>query len=175
MARIPLKLKDGDDFNLLPGGQNVLIYRIISEFAERFIPHGRLLYLGDAASTFGYLDEEALTALGIRLDIHGKAPDVIIHDEERTWLGLIEAVTSHGPINIKRKVELERLFAGCTVPLIFITAFLSRKAFQKHMPEIAWETEVWLADEPSHLIHFDGIQRLEPYPMGHTTVNDEEE
>lgn len=175
MVRIPLKRKDGVEFNISPGGQNVLIERIISEFAERFIPDGLLIYLGDAASKVGYLDEEALTALGVHLDIHGKAPDVIVYDEDRKWLGLIEAVTSHGPINIKRKLELEHLFAGCAVPLVFITAFLTRKSSQKYMPEIAWETEVWLADEPSHLIHFDGIQRLEPYQVGLESDSDEEE
>ncbi len=163
MARIPLKLKDGVSITLSPGGQNILIEHIMHEFAERFIPAGRLMYIGDAENKFGYYDTEALAALGVALDIHGKAPDVIIFDEEHRWLGLIEAVTSHGPISLKRKTELEALLADCTVPLVFISAFQSRKAMVKYMAELAWETEVWLADEPAHLIHFDGVQRIEPY------------
>ncbi len=163
MSRIPLKLKEGASITLSPGGQNILIERIVHEFAERFVPDGRLIYIGDAENKFGYYDAEALTALGVTLDIHGKAPDIIIYDEKRRWLCLIEAVSSHGPMNLKRKDELERLFAGRLVPLVFVSAFQSRKALMKHMSEIAWETEVWIADEPSHLIHFDGVQRIEPY------------
>ncbi len=34
----------------------------------------------------------------------------------------------------------------------------------KAVYQIAWETEVWVADAPSHLIHFDGVRFLGPYP-----------
>lgn len=163
MARIPLKIREGATISLAPGGQNLLIERVVHDFAERFVPRGRLLYIGDAESKFGYYDAEAMASLGVTLDVHGKAPDVIIHNEERNWLGLIEAVTTHGPVNLQRKGELEQLFAGCAVPLVFVSAFMNRKALVKYMAEIAWETEVWLSDEPSHLIHFDGIQRIEPH------------
>ena len=33
----------------------------------------------------------------------------------------------------------------------------------RYMGEIAWEIEVWCADAPSHLIHFDGARFLGSY------------
>jgi len=44
-----------------------------------------------------------------------------------------------------------------------VTAFLEAKAFRKHAGEIAWETEVWIAETPGHMIHFNGLKFLGPY------------
>lgn len=96
-------------------------------------------------------------------DEHGKIPDVVIHFGEKNWLILIEAVTSHGPINAKRKIELEELFKGSKIGLVFVTAFLDRRGMLQYLKEIAWETEIWVAESPSHLIHFNGKRFLGPY------------
>jgi hypothetical protein len=96
------------------------------------------------------------------MDVHGKMPDVIVHYTEKNWLVLIEAVTSHGPIDPKRKAELETLFKGSSAGLVLVTTFLSRKAMVKYLPAISWETEVWVADTPSHMIHFNGERFLGP-------------
>ena len=89
-------------------------------------------------------------------------PAVIVHDEERNWLFLVEAVTSHGPMTPKRMVELEAMFAGCAAGLVFISAFPDRLEFRTHIREVAWDTEVWLADTPDHLVHFNGDRFLGP-------------
>ena len=101
--------------------------------------------------------------MGIKIDKHGKMPDLIIAIPEKKWLILIEAVTSHGPINIMRHNELSDLFGQGEYGLVFVTAFEGRKAMHKYLSEIAWETEVWVAEAPSHLIHFNGERFLGPY------------
>ena len=93
-------------------------------------------------------------------------PDVVVHDRGRQWLLLIEAVTSHGPVNPKRHRELKELFGSATVGLVFVTAFLDRKTLTKYLSDIAWKTEVWVADAPSHLIHFNGVRFFGPYVDG---------
>lgn len=162
MTRIPLRLKEGMEIRLSPGGQNELIRKIIEEFCPRFTPGGRPVYVGDAETKMGYFDREAFAALSIELDKHGKMPDVVVDYVERGWLVVVEAVTSHGPVNAKRRRELKSLFAS-SAPLVYVTAFLNRQALAKHMSEIAWETEVWVADAPSHMIHFNGERFLGPY------------
>lgn len=109
-----------------------------------------------------HFDEQLLRELGIELDPHGKMPDIIVYQRERNWLVLIEAVTSHGPVGPKRREELETLFGEGDATLIYVTAFLSRSAMAKYLVEMAWGTEVWTADAPDHLIHFDGEQFLPP-------------
>jgi adenine-specific DNA-methyltransferase len=162
LARIPVTVGPGKTITLSPGGQNVLIERIIHEFGERFTPGGQVLYVGDTDEKMAYVDEPAFANLGIKLDPHGKMPDVIIYYPDQQWLVLIEAVTSHGPVDPKRRAELQQLFAGARTGLVFVTAFLTRKALMEYLVDISWETEVWVAESPDHLIHFDGERFLGP-------------
>ena len=162
MSRIPIVIA-GEIKTLSPGGQNILIEKIINDFAPRFTPSGKLIYVGDTDEKFAHFDEAALVDLGVNIDSHGKMPDVIIHFTTNNWLVLIEAVTSHGPINPKRKKELEVLFRGAQIPLVMVTTFLSRKAMVAFLAEIAWETDVWVAEDSTHLIHFNGEYLLQAY------------
>ena len=161
--RIPVELPDGQRFTLSPGGQNVLISKVISEFCGRFTPGGKVLYVGDADEKWMIFDEEGFRKLGITVDAHGKMPDVVIHFQKKDWLVLIEAVTSHGPIDPKRQAELKTLFGPCKDRLVFVTAFLTRRDLTKFLGQISWETEVWVAESPDHLIHFNGERFLGPY------------
>ena len=112
----------------------------------------------------GYFDRDLLRKLGVELDRHGKMPDVVLYYREKNWLLLVEAVTSHGPVDGKRHEELMQLFGGSESDLVYVTAFPSRSVMARYLSEIAWETEVWVADAPSHLIHFNGVRFLGPYP-----------
>lgn len=90
-------------------------------------------------------------------------PDVVLYYPERDWLLSIESVTSHGPVDGKRHAELARLFSSSKAGLVYVTAFPNRRAMGRYLPEIAWETEVWVADAPSHLIHFNAERFLGPH------------
>ena len=164
MEMIPITLPDGEKFLLTRGGQNSLIKQIIEEFCPRFTPGAKIIYIGDAGTKLNINEIKMFENMGLIIDKHGKMPDVIVEIPEKNWLILIEAVTSHGPINIKRHNELRDLFGGGKYNLVYITAFETRKAMLKYLPEIAWETEVWISEAPSHLIHFDGERFLGPYP-----------
>jgi type II restriction enzyme len=163
MQRIPVTIAAGKTINLSPGGQNALVEQIIREFAERFVPGGKLLYVRDTETKFAYVDAEAQRALGVDLEAHGKMPDVIIYDERRNLLVLIEAVSSHGPIGPKRHAELTQAFSESQAGLVFVTAFSDRETMKTYLADILWETEVWIAESPAHHIHFDGERLLGPY------------
>jgi hypothetical protein len=163
MAMVQVKIKDGTDLVLSAGAHSVLIKEIIEQFAPRFVAGGTLVYVGDTGDKRGYFDVSVLKQLCIVLDSHGKLPDVVIYSEEKNWLFLIESVTSHGPVDSKRQAELEQLFAGCSAGLVYVSAFPDRKVFLQHLEAIAWETEVWIASAPTHMIHFNGARFLGPY------------
>lgn len=165
MEKVPVTLPDGETLELTPGGQNVLVKEIIEQFAPRFTPGGYVVYVGDAGKKHLLYDVEYLKGIGVEIEPHGKMPDVVIHYVERNWLILVEAVTSHGPVNLLRHNQLKDLFAGSTAGLVFVTTFLDRAAMREYLPEIAWETEVWVADATGHLIHFNGERFLGPYPQ----------
>ena len=163
LRRIPVTLPEGQEVSLSPGGQNALVASLVEDFCPVFTPGGRVLYIGDADEKFAIHDEAGLHDLGVTLDEHGKMPDLVIHDVRRGWLVLVEAVTSHGPVNPKRREELQVLFSGASAGLVFVTAFENRRTLAKYLTDISWETEVWIAEDPTHLIHFDGERFLGPY------------
>ncbi len=162
LKKIPLVLPDGKSVKFSPGKHNELQIAVILEFAPRFAPGSELLYIGDTANKDLFSDREKIEELGIPLDEHSKLPDVILIDRKRNWLFLIEAVTSHGPVSPKRLFELEEFLGKCTAGKIFVTAFPDFKTFKRHTNEIAWETEVWVAENPEHMIHFNGDKFLGP-------------
>lgn len=161
---VPVSIAPGQEVQLSPGEHSQLIRAVIEEFAPRFAPGSALVYAGDTGEKWGYFDRKRLESLGVDLDSHGKMPDVVLHYTARNWLLLVEAVTSHGPIDGKRHIELARVFADSTAGLVYVTAFPTRALMSRYLGEIAWETEVWVADAPAHLIHFNGERFLGPYP-----------
>lgn len=162
-ALVPVRIASGKRIKLSPGEHSKLIRAVIEEFAPRFAPGSVLIYAGDTGEKWGYFDRDGLAALGAHVDAHGKMPDVALHFVTKNWLLLVEAVTSHGPVDGKRHEELARLFAASQAGLVYVTAFPDRATMARYLADIAWETEVWVADAPSHLIHFNGTRFLGPY------------
>ena len=163
IQRLPIQLAEGRKIRLSPGGQNFLIKKIVKDLCSLFTPGGYLIYVGDTHSKWAYYDAGKLATLGVTIEEHGKIPDVVVHHVKKNWLVLIEAVTSHGPVNPKRRQELTKLFAGSSAGLVFVTAFIDRHAMLKYLNDISWETEIWVAESPTHLIHFNGERFLGPY------------
>ncbi|WP_426138704.1 BsuBI/PstI family type II restriction endonuclease [Psychrobacter sp. TWR1-1-1] len=161
--RIPVRVAEDKEITLSPGIHSELIRDIIEDFASRFAPNSILIYAGDTEKKWGYFDEELLKGLNVNVGSHGKMPDVVLHYTEKNWLLLVESVTSHGPVDGKRYEELSKLFSESTAGLVYVTAFPNRALMGRYLGEIAWETEVWVADAPSHLIHFNGVRFLGPY------------
>ena len=163
MHKVPVTLAEGKEIYLTSGEHSALIKAIIDEFAPRFAPGGHVIYVGDTGDKWGYFDEETLRDLDVTVDVHGKMPDVVIYYGKKGWLLLVEAVTSHGPVDAKRRGELEKLFQDARPGLVYVTAFLTRSSMAKYLGDISWETEVWVREAETHLIHFNGERFLGPY------------
>ncbi|MDN5858031.1 MAG: hypothetical protein L0H84_05355 [Pseudonocardia sp.] len=163
LNRIPITLPDGSPLTLSPGGQNVLLRQMIEEFCPRFTPGGQVLYVGDADSKWALHHSDRLTQLGVVVDQRGKMPDLVVHLPDRSWLVLMEAATSHGPVDATRRRQLAGLFNGSAAGLVYVSCFPDRREMRTYLHQIAWETEVWCADDPTHLIHFNGERFLGPY------------
>ena len=163
MQMIPVQLDEHTEIMLSPGEHSELIEQIISQFAPRFVPGATVIYVGDTGDKAGYFQEHHLADLGITVDLHGKMPDIILYHATNNWLLLVESVTSHGPVDAKRHNELAELFSDARASLVYVTAFSDRTVMARYLRAISWETEVWCADAPTHLIHFDGERFLGPY------------
>lgn len=163
MAKIPVRMPSNEIAYINPGGQNKLIKSMVEEFCPRFVPGGQVLYIGDADSKTSNYNKELLSSLGINLDMHGKMPDLVVYQKDKNWLFLMEAVTTHGPVNPLRKKDLESLFGGSEAGIVYVSCFPNRRVLRSHLMDIAWETEVWLESDPTHMIHFNGSRFMGPY------------
>ena len=164
--RVPLHLPGGATVFFSPGSHNKLQVAIIEEFGQRFAPGATVLYVGDTSAKHIVCERDRLQALNIAITGHDKLPDVILFSETRGWLFLIEAVTTHGPVSPKRHREIEKMLKQCPLGRVYVTAFLDMRTFRKYSADIAWETEVWIAEKPDHMIHFNGPKFLGPYAPG---------
>jgi hypothetical protein len=161
--RIPLRLSNGSTVYLSPGEHNALQVAIIEDFGPRFAPGAIVLYVGDTAKKHVFFEADRLARLGVPITEHDKLPDIVLHDPAKKWLFMIEAVTSHGPVSPKRHREIESFLGSCPAERVYVTAFLTISDFRKYAADIAWETEVWIAATPDHMIHFNGPKFLGPY------------
>lgn len=166
---IPVNFPSGKSFNFSPGKHNELQKAIIEGFLPRYGYGAEVLYVGDTANKFLHIERQRLEELNFFELSHGELPDVVAYSSQRNWIYLIEAVHSSGAISPVRLLELKKLTEQCTADIIFVTAFLDRNTFRQFAPDIAWETEVWVADTPDHLIHFDGEKFLGPYSPRQST------
>ncbi|MCD4819309.1 MAG: restriction endonuclease [Candidatus Cloacimonetes bacterium] len=162
IVRVPVTLPNGKTLKLSPGKHNVVQAAIIEQFRPEFAEDSDLLYLGDTEQKDLFCDNKTMQEIGIPIDQHSKLPDVVLYDRKKNWLYLIEAVTSHGPVSPKRVVELDKLFENCSAGKIYVTAFPDFKEFKKWSSKIAWETEIWICEMPSHMIHFNGDRFIGP-------------
>lgn len=160
---IPVCFGDGSEVQLSVGSHNELVKAIVEQFCPRFTPGAEVLYIGDTKEKFAFCNAEQMKELGCEINEHGKMPDVIVFYPEKGWLILIESVTSHGPVDAKRHAELAELFSSVKPGLVYVTAFPDRSLMARYLSVISWETEVWVADAPDHLIHFNGERFLGPY------------
>lgn len=162
IQRVPVKLPNGKTLHLSPGKHNEVQAAVIELFRPQFAKNSDLLYLGDTEQKDLYSDYKTLEEIGIPINQHSKLPDVVLYDRTKNWLYLIEAVTSHGPVSPKRIVELEKMLIDCKAGIIYVTAFPDFKEFKKWSNKIAWETEIWISELPSHMIHFNGDKFMGP-------------
>lgn len=161
MQKMPVRINQ-QDFTFSPGKHNELQKAIIEEFAPRFAPNSECLYVGDTTQKDLVKNIEKLSELGFEITLHDKMPDVVLYREDKNWIYFIESITSVGPMDPKRIVEIEALTKNVTAGKIYISAFLDFSTFKKFSDQLAWETEVWIAEMPDHMIHLNGDKFLGP-------------
>jgi hypothetical protein len=141
IAKMPVRINE-KIIALTAGKHNELQKKILEEFAPRFAPFSECLYVGDTAEKDLHKDKLKLNKLGFSITLHDKMPDVVLYRTDKDWIYFIEAVTSVGPMNAKRIIEIENMTKEVKSGKVFVTAFMNFKTFKSFSESLAWETEV---------------------------------
>lgn len=168
MTMMPVKI-NGEDFQFSAGQHNELQKAIIEQFAPRFAPNSECLYVGDTTQKDLVKNVDKLSRLGFEITLHDKMPDVVLYLEDKDWIYFVESVTSVGPMDPKRILEITEMTKNVSAGKVFVTAFLDFKTYKKFSERLAWETEVWIAEMPEHMIHLNGDRFLGPRRIDNAT------
>lgn len=164
IKKLSVTLPNGRILKLDAGPHNEIQKAVVEEFLPRFGYGAKVFYIGDTSEKKAVKDDEAMTGIGLDVLDRGMLPDIVAFSEQKKWLYLIEAVHSSNPLNPERCIELSRtVLRNCPHPVVFVTAFLTKRDFTKWAIQIAWETEVWIAAQPDHMIHFNGDKFMGPH------------
>jgi len=158
-----IEAADGVKIKMKSGKHCRLIKALIEKFIPHFVPGSKVLYVSGIAEKWGYFDETGLAVHNVKLEMNGKIPDVIIHYPAKNRILVVEAGTSHGPVNAKRRDELAKLFVSCSAGVVYMTIFPTQADMRPYVGDISWETVVWFADAPTHLLHYNGNRLRGPY------------
>ncbi len=163
LANQPLQLADGRACLLIPGKHSALQIAIVEKFGPRFAIGATVLYLSDILARATIYEKDRLGQLGIVTSTLNELSDIILYSEAKHRLYLIEVGISHRAITRRRRQALEQPMKECSATRIYISAFLNHAEFGRYCHLIAWESHVWLADIPEHMIHYDGEQYIIPH------------
>lgn len=161
MTIMPVNI-NGESFKFSTGKHNELQKAIIEEFAPRFAPNSECLYVGDTIEKDLVKNVEKLKELGFEITLHDKMPDIVLYRKDKDWIYFVESVTSVGPMDPNRILEITEMTKDVTAGKIFVTTFLDFKTYKKFAEDLAWETEVWIAEMPEHMIHLNGDRFMGP-------------
>lgn len=164
IAKLKVSTPDGREIELKDGEHNAIQKQIIEEFLPRYGHGATILYCGDSDNKYGIIfEKDKLTVLGFGDLKQGKLPDVVAYSPSKDWIYMIEAYHTSNPITPERKYELEQLMGAGVSKAVFVTAFENSSAYRSCPEDLAWETEVWIATDPDHMIHRNGTRFLGPY------------
>jgi hypothetical protein len=152
-----LKLFNGNELKLTPGKHGKLLLAVLTKFVPHFVPEATLLYIGDITNKLMVSKQEQLEKLNVPIIAHDQLPDIILYQEARNWLYLIEIVTSEsqGPVSHERRQELERILANCTAERLYLSVFQKLADFARYASDVAYESHIWIAERPEHMIHYN--------------------
>jgi hypothetical protein len=149
---------------MLLGVRNEVVKHVLLAFRPRFTPGGRVLWVSEG-SVPTFASNGGLRDLGVGQRQLRELPNVVIHSPQKSRLALIDIAILRGPMTQERRSALADAFRGCrNAGLVFVSAFANRNAMRSFVSQISWETEVWVASDPDHMIHFNGERFLGPYP-----------
>ncbi len=159
--RVPVTLPSGEKLLLSYGEHNQLQKAIIENFLELFGHGCEVLYVGDTSDKLLHKDEEVLKELGFFDLEHDELPDVVAYNKQNNILFLVEAFHCTGQWDNARLYKIQNKLTNCKANVVYVTAFETFAQFKTYSATIAWETEVWIAEIPEHMIHFNGWKFLE--------------
>lgn len=169
---VTVTLPDGQRRTLEPSGSSLILKGVIEEWAPRRLADPVLLSVSEPGQKMDLTDGAMLAQLGVQIDVGALLPDALLADlgTEPVEFWIVEAVSTDGPIDTRRKRELLEWAAEHHIrpsSCRFLTAFASRNASpaKRRLKDLAIGTFAWFADEPESELGWCLINNSEDAPL----------
>ncbi len=153
-------LPNGETRKLAAGPSSELAKAVVEQFTKYFMKEPAVLLMSESARKLLMKDDEICRAIGFSVDVTSVLPDLILADlgEEHPIIVFIECVASDGPVNDRRKQELNDMAKDANFKesdCAYVTVFRDRTepVSRKLVPSVAWGTFIWYASEPDKIIY----------------------
>jgi hypothetical protein len=154
-----VNLPNGETRKLASGPSSELAKAVIEQFTKNFMKVPAVVLISESARKLILKDDKLCRAIGFSIDVSGVLPDIILADldENHPIIIFVECVASDGPVNDRRKQELEVMESAASYhekDFAYLTVFKDRSdaASRRLLPSIAWGTFVWYASEPDEIM-----------------------
>jgi hypothetical protein len=144
----------------MTGGVGPLQVAALAKFIPQCAPQAKVLFLRGSDDRSLIFVPGVLQRLGIPIEKLEKLPDAVLHLPKRNLLILL---TLNAPITTKQRNRIERWLAECMAKREYVSALSDWQALSRAGNSFAWDTHVWLAEEPEHMIHWNGEKFLGPH------------
>ena len=163
--RIPVQINfhNGCTVRLRTGRKSELLKQVTESFLRHFGSGAEILSMANSKRDDFQPNTGRMAELQIAQSDASPLADVVAYCERKNLLMLVQAVTTTGVFDDTRRQSVASRCIDCTANVVYVSAFQNRLAYSKFASDIAWETEVWIADAPEHMIHFNGDKFLGPY------------
>lgn len=148
----------GMTFTLGRSPHNKLQKQILERFARYFAAGAELLYIGDTKDKDLCKNDKRMKELGVDVfEQTSKIPDIILFDKVNNRLLFVEAYNSTGEFTADRVNRIKKaLNIAADTEVAFVTAFSDTKKMLQVYKKIAWDTDIWVAEDETHMTHKNG-------------------
>ncbi|RMH23193.1 MAG: restriction endonuclease [Acidobacteria bacterium] len=154
-----IELPGGETRRVAPGPSADLTKAVVEIFATQFLERPAVVLLSESKRKIAHRDEELLAAIGLTIPVSGALPDVVLLDldPDPPLLVFVECVITDGPVDARRRRELERLATrsgygkeNCA----YVTAFHDRQSspYRRMVTALSWGSFVWFETEPREIM-----------------------
>jgi BsuBI/PstI restriction endonuclease domain/BsuBI/PstI restriction endonuclease HTH domain len=158
--RTLVTLPNGETRSLAAGASGLLTRSVIETFALNFLHEPAVVMISESAKRMTYRDESLSKAIGLAIAPDQVLPDVVLVDlgSVPPLLVFVECVVTDGPVDERRREELERLAlaSGFRVEdCVYVTAFGDRaeSPFRAIASALSWGSFAWFATEPASVMY----------------------
>lgn len=161
-THVVVRLPDGSVRRLAAGPSSDIAKAVVEAFLPEFLEEPVLLWMSDSKHHVVAHDDDFARQIGLRITDTAILPDVVAIDvapsaRVNPIVVFIEIVASEGPVDEGRRAALLALLEASGFPpehARFVTAYWDRNAaaYRRTIGHVAWNTAVWFATEPRHLV-----------------------